>query len=56
MPDQRNQGAAGVDMRARQTRIPTGHMFRRQGARGDVWYATYRLPDGRQMQRRIGSA
>jgi integrase len=34
----------------------TGHVFRREGARGPVWYAKYRLPDGRQRQRRIGPA
>jgi integrase len=56
MPDQRDEATAGVDMRPQQPRVPTGHVFRRQGARGDVWYAKYRLPDGRQMQRRIGPA
>ena len=35
---------------------PSGHVFRREGARGPVWYAKYRLPDGRQRQRRIGPA
>ena len=35
---------------------PSGHVFRREGARGPVWYAKYRLPDGRQRQRRIGAA
>ena len=30
----------------------TGHVFRRDGKRGPVWYAKYRLPDGRQCQRR----
>jgi integrase len=33
---------------------PSGHVFRRTGQRGDVWYARYRLPDGRQVKRRIG--
>jgi hypothetical protein len=29
-----------------------GHVFRREGKRsGPVWYANYRLPDGRQVQR-----
>jgi hypothetical protein len=28
----------------------SGHVFRRQGRRGGVWYAKYRLPDGRQLQ------
>lgn len=36
--------------------VPRGHVFRRSGARGDVWYAKYRLPDGRQVQRRVGPA
>jgi integrase len=56
MPDQRDKGASGFDMRAQQLRVPTRHVFRRQGARGDVWYAKYRLPDGRQVQRKIGPA
>jgi hypothetical protein len=34
----------------------SGQVFRREGARGPVWYAKYRLPDGRQVQRRIGPA
>jgi integrase len=34
----------------------SGHVFRREGAREPVWYAKYRLPDGRQVQRRIGPA
>jgi hypothetical protein len=33
---------------------PSGHVYRRHGQRGDVWYARYRLPDGRQVKRRIG--
>ena len=38
--------------------VPTvsGHVFRREGRRGAVWYAKYRLPDGRQVQKRIGPA
>jgi integrase len=36
--------------------LPTGSVFRREGARRAVWYAKYRLPDGRQVQRRIGPA
>src|SRR3954463_8132267 len=35
---------------------PTGHVFRRDGARRSTWYAKYRLPDGRQGQKRIGPA
>lgn len=33
---------------------PTGHVFRVDRARGPVWFAKYRLPDGRQVQKRIG--
>ena len=35
---------------------PTGTVFRRDGARRPVWYARYRLADGRQVQKRIGPA
>jgi integrase len=38
------------------TRVPTGHVFRVERARGPVWYAKYRLPDGRQVQKKIGPA
>jgi integrase len=31
-------------------------VFLREGARGSVWYAKYRLPDGRQVKKRIGPA
>jgi hypothetical protein len=34
----------------------SGHVFRVERKRGPVWYAKYRLPDGRQVQRKIGSA
>jgi integrase len=37
-------------------RPPTGSVFRRRGPRSDTWYAKYRLPDGRQVKRRIGPA
>ena len=37
-------------------RPPSGHVLRRRGPRDDVWYAKYRLPDGRQVKRRIGPA
>ncbi len=36
--------------------VPTGSVFRREGARRPVWYAKYRLPDGRQVQKKIGPA
>lgn len=35
-------------------RAISGHVFKRDGKRGAVWYAKYRLPDGRQVQARIG--
>jgi len=34
----------------------SGHVFRVSRARGDVWYAKYRLPDGRQVQKKLGPA
>jgi integrase len=35
---------------------PSGHVFRMDRARGPVWYAKYRLPDGRQVQKKLGAA
>ena len=32
----------------------SGHVFKRKGKRGAVWYAKYRLPDGRQQKKRLG--
>jgi len=32
-------------------REPSGHVFRADRPRGSVWYAKYRLPDGRQVQK-----
>jgi integrase len=37
-------------------RTPTGHVFRVDRARGPAWYAKFRLPDGRQVQKKIGPA
>ncbi|TML97030.1 MAG: hypothetical protein E6G10_25615, partial [Actinobacteria bacterium] len=37
-------------------RAPTGHVFPVDRNGGPVWYAKYRLPDGRQVQRKIGPA
>jgi integrase len=34
----------------------SGHVFRVDRTRGPVWYAKYRLPDGRQVQKKIGPA
>ena len=31
-------------------------MFRVERTRGPVWYAKYRLPDGRQVQKKLGPA
>jgi integrase len=35
---------------------PSGHVFRVERRRGAVWYAKFRLPDGRQVQKKIGPA
>ncbi len=35
---------------------PSGHVFRVERARGPQWYAKFRLPDGRQVQRHLGPA
>src|SRR5262245_74386 len=43
-------------MRPPQARPISGHVFKRKGTRGSVWYAKYRLPDGRQQQKRLGPA
>jgi integrase len=37
-------------------RPPSGHVFRVERARRPVWYAKYRLPDGRQVQKKLGPA
>jgi integrase len=37
-------------------RVPTGHVFRVERTRGPAWYAKYRLPDGRQVQKKLGPA
>lgn len=34
----------------------SGHVFRVDGKRGQRWYAKYRLPDGRQVQKVLGPA
>ena len=41
---------------ATEPRVPTGHVFRVERKRGPVWYAKYRLPDGRQVQKKLGPA
>jgi integrase len=40
----------------RRAGVPTGHVFRTERNRGPGWYAKYRLPDGRQIQKKIGPA
>ncbi len=37
-------------------RLPTGHVFRVDRARGPVCYMKYRLPDGRHVQKKLGPA
>jgi integrase len=44
------------DMETGAVRPPSGHVFRVDRARGPVWYAKYRVPDGRQVQRKVGPA
>ena len=43
-------------MRQPAPRPISGHVFKRKGKRGAVWYAKYRLPDGRQQKKRLGLA
>src|SRR4051794_1998116 len=52
--DRRRLPAMG--MPSTPARVPSGHVFRVVRKRGPQWYAKYRLPDGRQVQRRIGPA
>ena len=42
--------------RIRAVRPPSGHVYRVERTRGPVWYMKYRLPDGRQVQKRVGPA
>ena len=34
--------------------VPTGHVYLRTRSRGPVWYAKFRLPDGRQVNKKLG--
>lgn len=43
-------------MESTKIRPVSGHVFRVEGARGPRWYAKYRLPDGRQVQKALGPA
>lgn len=37
-------------------RPPSGHVFKVKRTRGEIWYAKYRLSNGRQVQRKLGPA
>ncbi|MEX1141109.1 MAG: tyrosine-type recombinase/integrase [Thermoleophilaceae bacterium] len=43
-------------MRTQLARPVSGHVFRVERQRGPVWYMKYRLPDGRQVQKKLGPA
>jgi len=43
-------------MQSQLSRPVSGHVFRVERQRGPVWYAKYRLPDGRQVQKKLGPA
>jgi integrase len=43
-------------MRQPAPRPISGHVFKRKGKRGAVWYGKFRLPDGRQQKKRLGPA
>ena len=45
----------GVEANAH-VRPPSGHVFRVDRSRGPVWFAKYRPPDGRQVQKKVGPA
>jgi len=49
-------GLCDASMRMHRPVPISGHVLRRDGARGPVWHAKYRFPDGRQVQRKIGPA
>ncbi|HEY2438069.1 MAG TPA: hypothetical protein VGH93_12875, partial [Solirubrobacteraceae bacterium] len=58
-PDRRRLGAPGTASgpgRSPRAKRPSGHVFQLQRKRGAMWYAKYRLPDGRQRQRMLGPA
>ena len=41
-------------MHPRQLKPVSGHVYRVERRRGPVWYAKYRLPDGRQVKKQLG--
>ena len=48
--------AEGVAMDRDLEQPISGHVSRVEGKRGPAWYAKYRLPDGRQVKRKVGPA
>ena len=55
-PDLRRACSETAPMMSVRMVEPSGHVFRVDRRRGPVWYAKYRLPDGRQVQKKIGPA
>lgn len=51
-----SQAGRGLGDIAEEAKPPSGHVLRVERARGPVRYANYRLPDGRQVQKKIGPA
>jgi hypothetical protein len=45
-----------MQIQPKTVRPVSGHVERRDRKRGDQWYMRYRLPDGRQVQKRLGPA
>ena len=41
-------------MQSQSIRSVSGHIYRHAGKRGEVWRVKYRLPDGRQVHRKLG--
>ena len=46
--------ASGTIAKIRRMVTASGHVYLRKGARGGVWYAKFRLPDGSQINERLG--
>lgn len=41
-------------MHSQRSHSASGHVYRVTRSKGQVWYAKYRLPDGRQVQKKLG--
>src|SRR5581483_10421333 len=54
-PNVSREGVGSRDM-VSLSREPTGHVYRVRRIRTDSWYAKYRLPNGRQVQKKLGPA